>query len=186
MFSKWFPKIGGQKATPSTSKYSSKQTSSLSLPPLSYNWIKTGRFAIGPMPRSKQHWLQLEADSFTQRFSCCYPYEHIFTPIPSHWISREVSLPDHRAQDILKPDTLIQALQEAKLMLIQSSKPLYIHCFAGQERSVLLAIGLVSILDKVDVFDSLDYVRSCHKNARPIYSQLDLLDQLLKDKSWYS
>jgi len=185
MFSKWFPRNRNQELSSSSEKQLAKQKSSLNFSPLAYNWIKTGQFAIGPMPKSRTHWQQLETDNFNRRFSCCYPHEHIFAPIPSHWVSQEVSLPDHRAQEVLRADTLINALQKAKLMMFENSDPLYIHCFAGQERSVLIAIGLVCILDKKDLFDSLNYVRECHKNARPIYSQLDLLDQVLKDKSWY-
>jgi len=186
MFSKWFPKSRNQKLTSSSANNRIKQELIFSSFPLDFSWIKTDKLAIGAMPKSIEHWQQLESDNFSQRFSCCYPNEHIYAPIPSHWISQEVSLPDHRAQDILRADTLIRALQEAKSMMNQASGPLYIHCFAGQERSVLVAIGLICILDKMDLFDSLNYVRSCHKKARPIYSQLDLLDQLLKDKSWYS
>jgi protein-tyrosine phosphatase len=186
MFSKWFPKKRKQELTSSLINKPIKQDLTFCSSPLAFNWIKTGKLAIGAMPKSIQHWQQLEADNFSQRFSCCYPYEHIFTPIPSHWISKEISLPDHRAQDILRADTLIRALQVANSMMNEASGPLYIHCFAGQERSVLVAIGLICILDKKDLFDSLNYVRSCHKKARPIYSQLDLLDQLLKDKDWYS
>lgn len=186
MFSKWFPRNKNPEFNSSSSKEPAKPNSSINVSPLAYNWIKSGRLAIGPMPKSRQHWQQLETDNFSQRFSCCYPHEHIFSPIPSHWVSREVSLPDHRAQEILKPDTLIFALKEATSMINKAPGPLYLHCFAGQERSVLIAIGLVCILDKKDLFDALNHVRNCHQNARPIYSHLDLLDKLLKDKSWYS
>lgn len=186
MFSKWFPRNKGHEFSSFPSKEAANENPSFNVSPLAYNWIKSGRLAIGPMPKSRQHWQQLENDNFNQRFSCCYPHEHIFSPIPSHWLSREVSLPDHRGQEDLKADTLIYALREAKSMIDEGVGPLYIHCFAGQERSVLIAIGLVCILDNKDLFDSLNHIRSCHQNARPIYSQLDLLDQLLKDSSWYS
>ena len=150
-------------------------------PPLSYNWIITNKLAIGPMPKSESHWKQLEYDGFLNRFSCCYPYEHIFTPIPQSWRSIEVSLPDHREQEPLDKQKLIHALKQAEGMILHHPNALYLHCFAGQERSALMAIGLVCILEKKDLFDSIAFVRQCHKRAKPLYSQLDLLEQVIKE-----
>jgi hypothetical protein len=150
-------------------------------PPLSYNWIITNRLAIGPMPKTSNHWKQLEYDGFHSRFSCCYPHEHIFAPIPNTWNSREISLPDHREQNPLDKETLIRALKQAEEMILTNPESLYLHCFAGQERSALMAIGLVCILEKKDLFDSIAFVRQCHKRAKPLYSQLDLLEQILNE-----
>lgn len=150
-------------------------------PPLSYNWIITNKLAIGPMPKTRRHWEQLESDGFLNRFSCCYPYEHIFSPIPNSWNSSEVSLPDHREQEPLDKQKLIHALKQAEGMILNHPNALYLHCFAGQERSALMAIGLVCILEKKDLFDSIAFVRQCHKRAKPLYSQLDLLEQVLKE-----
>lgn len=180
MFSKWFPKPSGQKYP--SDVQNTVTTSQLPSRPLPYNWIKTGILAIGPIPKSQSHWDQLENDGFKKRFSCCYPNEHIYTPIPEDWTTKEVSLPDHRFQDDLQADQLIYALDEAHAMVCETSGPVYLHCFAGQQRSVLIAIGLVCRLDNMNLFDSLNYVRQCHKSARPMYSHLDLLERILADK----
>ena len=153
-------------------------------PALSFNWILTNKLAIGPMPRTNFHWEQLESEGFQNRFSCCYPYEHIFSPIPITWKSREVSLPDHRNQNPLEKELLITALTQAKEMLEDNLSPLYLHCFAGQERSALMAIGLVCLIEKKNLFDSLSFVRQCHKKAKPLYSHLDLLEQILKEYNY--
>jgi hypothetical protein len=155
--------------------------SNVSDPPLIYSWIITNKLAIGPMPKTSSHWRQLDYDGFRNRFSCCFPNEHIFAPIPDHWNSREVSLPDHREQTHLEKATLVLALKEAEEMILMSSEPVYLHCFAGQERSALIAIGLVSILENKDLFDSIAFVRQCHKKAKPLYGQLDLLEKVLRD-----
>lgn len=173
MFSHWFSKNKGF----SSSELGTRSGES----PLAYNWILTGRLAIGPMPKSIYQWKQLETEGFKKRFSCCYAEEHIFTPIPSNWISREVSLPDHRSQDLLTKGKLIHALQEVEEIYRDYPGPLYLHCFAGQERSVLVAIGLVCILERKDLYDSLAYVRHCHKQAKPLYTHLDLLEQVLTE-----
>lgn len=148
---------------------------------LSYSWILTGKLAIGPMPRYLEDWHLLESNGIKKRFSCCYPEESIFTPIPVDWISKEVSLPDHRKQEDLKPSTLIYSLREAITLISKDEKPMYLHCFAGQERSSLIAIGIVSLLEKKDLFDSLAYVRQCYPKARPLYEHLDVLEQALNE-----
>jgi hypothetical protein len=179
MFSKFF-----NRRRPSSSSDKSvfePRESKISGPPLVYSWIITNKLAIGPMPKTDSHWNQLEYDGFQNRFSCCYPNEHIFTPIPDHWESKEISLPDHREQTHLEKSTLILALRQAEDMILMNSGPVYLHCFAGQERSALIAIGLVCILEKKDLFDSIAFVRQCHKRAKPLYSQLDLLEQVLRE-----
>jgi hypothetical protein len=147
---------------------------------LNFSWIITGKLAIGPMPRGREDWLLLENNGIRKRFSCCYPEEHIFTPIPKDWKSREVSLPDHRLQEDLTSDKLRFALNEVLGLVNEDLGPVYLHCFAGQERSSLLAIGAVSLIEKKDLFDALAWVRQCYKRSRPLYDHLDILERVLK------
>lgn len=153
---------------------------SLGPPPLPYNWILTNELAIGPMPGAGAHWSQLEEAGFRSRFSCCYAEEEaLSTPVPPHWRSQSVALPDHRQQETLQPERLLSALDAAEAMIAEQS-PLYLHCFAGRERSSLLAIGLTARRRSIDVFAALEWVRRCHPAAAPIYEQLDILEQLLR------
>jgi hypothetical protein len=145
-----------------------------------YSWIITGKLAIGPMPRQLEDWKSLESNGIHKRFSCCYAEEHIFTPIPVLWKSKQVSLPDHRLQEELTSYRLVYAIEEAIKLIQQDNGPIYLHCFAGQERSSLLAIGIVSLMNKKDLFESLAWVRQCYKQAKPLYEHLDLLEQALK------
>jgi hypothetical protein len=146
-----------------------------------FTWIITGRLAIGPMPRHNDDWHLLEKNGIRKRFSCCYAEEHVFTPIPADWKSREVSLPDHRLQEDLTSEKLLFALNEAITLLNEDSYPVYLHCFAGQERSTLLATGIVSLIEKKDLFEGLAYVRQCYPRARPLYEHLDILEKALRN-----
>jgi hypothetical protein len=148
---------------------------------LNYAWILTGKLAIGPMPRNPEDWILLENNCIKKRFSCCYPAEHIFSPIPSGWKSKEVSLPDHRKQETLTHMNLVCALNEAIDLINDDNAPMYLHCFAGQERSSLIATGIVSLMEKKDLFEALAYVRQCYPNARPLYEHLDVLEKALKE-----
>jgi hypothetical protein len=151
----------------------------IELPPFTFSWVITGKLAIGSMPRSIEDWRLLESNDIKKRFSCCYIEEHVFTPIPSDWESREISLPDHRSQEELTAEKLIYALNEIIQLIEKDSTPVYLHCFAGQERSSLLAVGAVCLLANKDLFEALAWVRQCHKRARPLYHQLDILEKAL-------
>ncbi len=146
----------------------------------SFSWIITGKLAIGPMPRYEDDWNLLEKSGIKKRFSCCYSEEHIFTPIPRDWKSSGFSLPDHRLQEELTPEKLRLALTEAINLFSQDDSPMYLHCFAGQERSALLATGIVSITENKDLFEGLAYIRQCYPKAKPLYEHLDILEQVLK------
>jgi hypothetical protein len=147
-------------------------------PPLPYSWVLSHQLAIGPMPRSTSHWRQLEEAGFRNRFSCCYPHENLFSPIPEHWGSQGVSLPDHRAQEDLAVERLRKALEMAEDM-VNADAPVYLHCFAGRERSVLMAVGLTARIRKLDLLAALEWVRRCHPAASPLYPHLDVLEQVL-------
>lgn len=146
---------------------------------LQYSWILNGKFAVGPMPQTPEQWLQLEQAGFRSRFSCCYPEEEIYAAAPSSWLSDRVSLPDHRRQEIMKPENLAKALIKAEAV-IASQPATYLHCFAGRERSPLIAVGLLARSQGIDILTALDHVRRSHPGATPIFSDLDQLEQLLK------
>jgi hypothetical protein len=148
--------------------------------PLMYSWILNHQLAIGPMPRRTFQWNQLEDVGFKTRFSCCYPQENVFAPIPSDWSSANIPLPDHRQQESLDIDKLRLALRTAEELVISSS-PVYLHCFAGQERSSLLAVGLTAKFKKIDVFTALEWVRRCHPISSPIYEHLEMLEVILQN-----
>lgn len=146
-------------------------------PALIYSWVISGRLAIGPMPFSPAHWQQLEEAGFRSRFSCCYPEEDPLVP-PEHWLQARVSLPDHRRQEPLRPDRLRLALDQAG-QLMQAQPATYLHCMAGMERSPLLAAGLVARERSIDLLAALEVIRLCHPRAKPIYSDLDVLEAVL-------
>jgi len=82
----------------------------------------------------------------------------------------------------LRPEKLEEALNQAEAILDQQPAT-YLHCFAGKERSALVAVGLMARIRKVDVLEALGLIRQCHPRAAPIYSDLDILDQLINKKS---
>jgi predicted protein tyrosine phosphatase len=69
---------------------------------------------------------------------------------------------------------------DAALELYQQAPPLYLHCWAGMERSPLLAVGLLCRAEGLDVFEALAQVRSQHTIAKPLIPHLVLLESILE------
>lgn len=159
-----------------------KPANNLKAGPLVYSWILNGRLAIGPMPQSEAQWQQLEQAGFRSRFSCCYPEEEIFVAPPASWLQGGIPLPDHRRQEEMMPEKLEEALTIAE-SIINQQPATYLHCFAGKERSALLAVGLMARIREVDVLEALGLIRQCHPRATPIYSDLDILDQMISQRN---
>jgi hypothetical protein len=148
-------------------------------PPFRFSWVLQQELAIGPMPRTLGDWEQLRRAGIRSRFSCCYPEEEqTCVPPPTDFVEARCSLPDHRAQETMRPERLSEAISGAR-HLLDSHPPLYLHCWAGQERSALIAVALVSSMRALSLLDALLWVKRTHRGAAPLYAHLEMLESLL-------
>jgi hypothetical protein len=148
---------------------------------LKFSWILPNQLAIGPAPLTTNDWRTLQQAGFQSRFSCCYLQEEEAIPhfnLP-HAKGR-VALPDHRLQEPLLPSTLLEAIMISRELMDQAP-PLYVHCWAGRERSVLLAIAHMSIIKQISVYAAMLRVREAHPPANPLYDHLELLEEVLNE-----
>lgn len=146
--------------------------------PQPFSWIRSGHLAIGAFPLRPGHWQALEACGIERVFSCCHPSEAPWTP-PPHWPSRQLALPDHRSTEPLSEALLREAIEQLTAFYAPQQGPLYLHCWAGQERSPLLAVALLCRSENLPLLDALALVRRCHPQAQPIMAQLALLEEVL-------
>lgn len=147
--------------------------------PQPFSWLRTRRLALGGFPQQAEQWQALEAVGIGQVFSCCDPGEGSWEP-PGHWQRERLTLPDHRSSSVVTASQLREALDRLESMLTANdAPPLYLHCWAGMERSPLLAVGLLSRVENLTFFDALAQVRSLHPQARPITAHLVVLEKLL-------
>ncbi len=146
--------------------------------PQPFSWIRSGRLAVGAFPRNPGHWQALEAAGFQRVFSCCHPSEAAWAP-PPHWSAQQLPLPDHRSAEPLSEALLRQAIAQLTAFYAPQHGPLYLHCWAGQERSPLLAVALLCCSENLPLLDALALVRRCHPPAQPITAQLALLEEVL-------
>lgn len=144
---------------------------------LSISWLRTRRLAIGPMPQIEHHWLALQQQGVQSIFCCCEVEEGPWLP-PQEWKQRRFPLPDHRQPDEMTSAMLDQAINSA-LDLYLAGPTLYLHCWAGMERSPLVAIGLLCRAESLNFFEALAQVRSQHPIAKPLIPHLLILESLL-------
>jgi hypothetical protein len=147
-------------------------------PVLIFSWIRSGRLAIGSFPASPEHWQNLDLQGIRQVFSCCAADEGPWLP-PGHFRADRLPLPDHRGPDPLSAALLAEAIERALVLYRHQPGGLLLHCWAGQERSPLLAVALLCRTESLNLFSALAQVRRCHPPAQPLIPHLQLLEQLL-------
>jgi hypothetical protein len=145
--------------------------------PQPFSWLRTRRLAIGAFPKTRGHWEALESLGISRVFSCCDPGEGLWQP-PKHWQRDQISLPDHRHSTPPSIELLGEALDRLE-RLLTGGEALYLHCWAGQERSPLMAVGLLCRSEGLPFFEALTQVRTLHAAARPITSHLVVLEEML-------
>jgi protein-tyrosine phosphatase len=110
-------------------------------------------------------------------FNCCGPQEGAGLP-PVDLLAVQLALPDHRNQFPLTSTLLDGAVTQA-LVLLEQHPALYLHCWAGIERSPLLAVALLCRSEGLDLFTALAQVRQACPQARPLRHQLVVLESWL-------
>ncbi len=154
-------------------------TTLLTLPP-GFSWIRARRLAIGGFPHATEAWQTLQAMGVASVFSCCGCDEGLWQPPPGlHAV--QLQLPDHRNQLPLTAALFDQAVDQA-LVLLERHPALYVHCWAGLERSPLLAVALLCRSEGLDLFTALEQVRRAHPQAQPLPGHLELLERWLAIK----
>ena len=63
---------------------------------------------------------------------------------------------------------------------IMDHGPVYVHCFAGIERSPLICMAWLIKKHKMEVNESLRYMMSIHKKTNPLPFQIDCLHKFKK------
>jgi hypothetical protein len=146
---------------------------------LKFSWIIPNQLGIGPAPLTADHWKTLNQVGFLSRFSCCYPSEEEGLSRPDFPIMEgRVAFPDHRNQETLSKPRLLEAIQ-VSMELMTQAQPLYLHCWAGQKRSALLAIAHVSLLQQISVLNAMILVKEAHPPTNPVYEHLELLNEII-------
>ena len=141
------------------------------------DWVLSNELAVGPAPLKKSHFEYLATKKIKSILNLCNEEE---APIDAIYKSafnfKRYTLPDHKVSkeiEIYEIKEIINIIESLK-----SSGALYIHCFAGVERSPLICMAWLISKHKLSPQRSLDYLMEVHKGSNPLPSQYKLLSHI--------
>ena len=141
------------------------------------DWVLNNELAVGPAPLKESHFEYLANKKIKSILNLCNEKE---APINENFKSlfnfKRFTLPDHKINkqiEIYEIKEIIKIIES-----LQSSGAIYIHCFAGVERSPLICMAWLISKHKLSPQRSLDYLMEVHKGSNPLPSQYKLLSHI--------
>jgi atypical dual specificity phosphatase len=143
-------------------------------------WVIPGKLAVGELPRTEK--LQrLERSGIRAILSLCDVSEG---KLPEETAQRFrtncLVLPDSHYDRRLTAADLIAATDIIHQSL-QAGQPIYVHCLAGMERSPTACIAYLCRYDGQELWDALEWVKTVRPQASPTKSQLQAIEQMMKE-----
>lgn len=143
---------------------------------LPLSWVIPGKLALGGLPRSP---LPLTQGKIAAILSLSHPSEgSLPADFDRQFHLYRCPLPDSRWQEKLTPEQLTAAVEIVRHSL-QNQQPIYVHCWAGIERSPTVCIAYLCQCDRQKLWDALEWVKTVHPSARPTPEQLRAIAQFL-------
>ena len=146
---------------------------------LSFSWVLVDELMVGSAPRLEDDLKQLESEGIKSILTLC-SNEEVDIPegINKLFFRESFVLPDHTFKRYPEPDEILEVLNI--LEKIMDHGPVYVHCFAGIERSPLICMAWLIKKHKMEVNESLRYMMSIHKKTNPLPFQIDCLHKFKK------
>ena len=142
------------------------------------DWILDNELSVGPAPTKINDVRILQSEKIKCILSLCSieeaPQPH---EIMNNFKTDRFVLPDHKSGRAPTSDEIKMALN--KLINISKFGPVYVHCFAGIERSPLICMAYLIKIHNLTPQQSLDYLMEMHKGTNPLPSQFEVLNRLI-------
>ena len=147
---------------------------------LSFSWVLVDELMVGSAPRLEDDLKKLESEGIKSILTLCSNEEvEIPEGIDKLFFRESFVLPDHTFNTYPKPDEILEVLNI--LEKIMEHGPVYVHCFAGIERSPLICMAWLVKKHDMEVNESLRYMMGVHKKTNPLPYQIDCLHKLKKN-----
>ena len=141
------------------------------------DWVLNNELAVGPAPLKQSHFEYLANKKIKSILNLCdekeAPIKEVFKSVFNF---RRYTLPDHKVNKEIEINEIKEIIK-----IIESLKSfgaVYIHCFAGVERSPLICMAWLISKHKLSPQRSLDYLMEVHKGSNPLPSQYKLLSHV--------
>ena len=136
-----------------------------------FNWILKNKLAVGTSPEKKEHVNLLKQNNIKNILGLCDEKEAKWhDDLENNFSCSRIVLPDSN-KNKLPTDTQIKNAFTILKNFIEKDIT-YVHCFASIERSPLLCIMFIMDKYKLNLEESLDYVKKMHFLTNPRNNQL--------------
>lgn len=144
------------------------------------HWVLPRKLAIGPLPIHKNHYARLQEEQIETILSLCPEAEGAIQPeFKSQFQCLCYPLLDSHYQEPLKPEDLAEAVKLVHQTL-EEGKSLYIHCFAGIERSPTVCLAYLCRHQGLELWESLRFLKEVHRRSAPTETELQAIQAYLK------
>jgi len=145
-----------------------------------FNWIVTNKFALGSLPKEFNDFKKLYEQGIKSIICLCSKKEIKISKEISKEIKKfeiiEYPLPDHRYGKLPSINEVNEAVEILNNLIEKG--PVFIHCYAGLERSPLICMAWLIKYKKLTIFESLQYMMEVNKGTNPLPGQLKILENL--------
>ena len=140
------------------------------------SWVIPGKLAVGGLPRSGMA-TKLTSAGISMVLALCDESEGKMLPeIEASFQTGRYVLPDRHYRQKLTPVQLAAAVEIVHQSL-QNQQPIYVHCFAGIERSPAVCVAYLCRYGQQNLWEALEWVKSVHPPTSPTTEQLRVLEQ---------
>lgn len=141
------------------------------------DWVLNNELAIGRAPLKTTHFEYLKKNKIKSILNLCKEEEApIFNEVKDYFEFKRYILPDHK----VNKEILIAEVHEIILIIDSLIKtgPIYVHCYAGIERSPIICMSWLVAKHKLSPQRALDYLMEVHPGTNPLPSQFKLLNKI--------
>ncbi len=143
------------------------------------DWVLKNELAIGRAPRTNEEIELIKAKGIKCIFSLCSEDEASFSDLNIAFFHHErFVLPDHKCGR--SPENFEIKHSYFLLEKLMQKGSVYIHCFAGMERSPLICLLWLVKKHQLTLNESLYYLKEAHPETNPLPEQLESLREYLK------
>ena len=144
---------------------------------LQYSWVLIDEIAVGEAPKREEDLDSLEKIGIKSILTLCSEEEVLLpSEIGVRFSHLRSFMPDHNGNRLPTTEEVKGAL--SKLNSLLNKGAVYVHCYAGIERSPLLCMAWLMTNKKLDQQTSLEYMMQTHPKTNPLAGQLNLLKTL--------
>ena len=142
------------------------------------DWVLQSELAIGRAPTQINDFKTLCDNKINSILNLCSNYD---CPFPDNEYKDKFEfvryeLPDHKYERKLRIEEIHDSIKILEELLKKGA--VYIHCFAGMERSPLICISYLMKKHNLSLLNSMDYLKQIHPETNPLQNQLDLLKKI--------